>query len=310
MAPIIIARGLRKSYGDFEAVRGIDFSVAKGEIFGMLGPNGAGKTSTIRMLGCVTPVTGGELLVDGMDVRTHDREIKARLGVVPQTDNLDPDLSVRQNLETYARYFDVPKAVAAERIDEGLQLMQLSDRANAGVYELSGGMQRRLVVARSLVNAPSILVLDEPTTGLDPQARHLVWRKLRLLRERGTTLLLTTHYMDEAEQLCDRLVIMDEGRILEEGNPRDLVERYVGLDVLEMHLSPPDVDRVRAYLDPALRNGGRLEAIDDVLYGYHIHPERARGVEELIGDRYRIRNRRANLEDVFLTLTGRALVEN
>ena len=310
MAPIIIARGLRKSYGDFEAVRGIDFRVMPGEIFGMLGPNGAGKTSTIRMLSCVTPVTSGELLVDGMDVRTHDREIKARLGVVPQADNLDPDLRVRQNLETYARYFDVPKALAAERIDEGLALMQLSDRANASVGELSGGMQRRLVIARSLVNAPSILVLDEPTTGLDPQARHLVWRKLRLLRDRGATLLITTHYMDEAEQLCDRLVFMDEGRILEEGIPRDLVERYVGLDVLEMHLSPPDVERVRTYLDPVLRNGARLEAIDDVLYGYHVPPDQARGVEELIGDRYRIRNRRANLEDVFLTLTGRALVEN
>ena len=310
MAPIIIARGLRKTYGDLEAVRSIDFSVMPGEIFGMLGPNGAGKTTTIRMLSCVTPVTSGELLVDGLDVRTHDREIKARLGVVPQADNLDPDLSVRQNLETYARYFDVPKAVAAERIDEGLELMQLRDRANASVGELSGGMQRRLVIARSLVNAPSILVLDEPTTGLDPQARHLVWRKLRLLRDRGATLLITTHYMDEAEQLCDQLVFMDEGRILEEGNPRDLVERYVGLDVLEMHLSPPDVERVRAYLDPVLQNGGRLEAIDDVLYGYHVPSDQARGVEELIGDRYRIRNRRANLEDVFLTLTGRALVEN
>ncbi|MQA00648.1 MAG: ATP-binding cassette domain-containing protein [Dehalococcoidia bacterium] len=309
MPAMIEAHGLVKTFGDFRAVDGIDFRVEAGEFFGMLGPNGAGKTSTIRMISCVVPITAGALQVDGLDVRYEDRAIKARLGVVPQDDNLDQDLSVRKNLEVYARYYDVPKRLARERIDEGLELMQLQDRADERISALSGGMKRRLVVARALVNEPRLLILDEPTTGLDPQARHLVWRKLRLLRERGVTILLTTHYMDEAEHLCDRLIVMDHGRALDDGRPRTLIERYVGRDVLELHLNDEERARVRAYLDPRLGESARVEQIEDVTYVYGLGQEHAREVEELVGDHYRVIDRRANLEDVFLTLTGRALVE-
>ncbi len=266
MASIIEAQALRKVYGDFVAVRDIDFQVEEGEFFGMLGPNGAGKTTTIRMITCVTPPSGGSLRVDGLDVEHDDRLIKSRLGVVPQDDNLDEDLTVRRNLEVYARYYDVTGSVARARIDEGLELMQLSDKSGERIMALSGGMKRRLVVARALVNDPRILILDEPTTGLDPQARHLVWRKLRLLRERGVTILLTTHYMDEAEQLCDRLVIMDEGRILDGGRPRDLIAKYAGSEVLELHLQPEEQESIRATLEPRLGEQGRIEQIEDVMY--------------------------------------------
>ncbi|MEE9277590.1 MAG: ABC transporter ATP-binding protein [Dehalococcoidia bacterium] len=309
MPTIIEARGLVKMYGDFQAVAGIDLTVQEGEVFGILGPNGAGKTSVVRMISCVLPISGGELSVDGLDARYDDRKIKARLGVVPQDDNLDQDLSVRQNLEVYARFFDIPKAVAAERIVDGLRLMQLGDRADGPIQALSGGMKRRLVIARALVSQPRLLVLDEPTTGLDPQARHLVWRKLRLLREQGVSILLTTHYMDEAEQLCDRLVIMDEGKILEIGRPRDLVAQHVGSTVLEMRLLPEEEARVRSYLQPATLNGSRVEQIEDILYAYGLTEEQTRGVTSLIGDPLRVLDRRANLEDVFLSLTGRILEE-
>ncbi|MDZ4278390.1 MAG: ABC transporter ATP-binding protein, partial [Dehalococcoidia bacterium] len=208
MSEIIRARSLTKRFGDLVAVDGIDFAVREGECFGLLGPNGAGKTSTIRMITCVSPVTAGELLVDGMDVRNDGRRIKGILGVVPQEENLDPDLTVWQNLAVFARYFDIPIPVARERAQEVLELFQLMERKNEIVDNLSGGMKRRLIIARALINQPKILILDEPTTGLDPQARHLVWQKLRLLRSQGITMLLTTHYMEEAAHLCDRLVVM------------------------------------------------------------------------------------------------------
>ena len=306
---IIQAHGLRKHYGDFVAVDGIDFAVGPGEFFGILGPNGAGKTTTIRMITCVTPLTGGELQVDDLDVRLDDREIKARIGVAPQDDNLDEDLSVRQNLEIYARYFDIPREIAAERIVDGLDLMQLSDWADASIRALSGGMKRRLVVARALVNEPSVLILDEPTTGLDPQARHLVWRKLRRLRERGLTLVLTTHYMDEAQQLCDRLIVMDHGRILDEGRPRDLIQKHVGSDVLELRLEADELERVDPILAPMLQNGARREDVEGFVYIYGAATEVTPKIEAVVGDPYRVLQRRANLEDVFLTLTGRALDE-
>src|SRR3972149_1980634 len=239
MSEIIHARNIVKCYGTFTAVDGISFSVRAAECFGFLGPNGAGKTTTIRMITCVSPVTAGELTVDGMDVRREARRIKAALGVVPQDNNLDPDLSVRQNLRVYGRYFDLPPHLVEERIDESLALFQLSDRANDRIASLSSGMQRRLTVARGLINAPKILVLDEPTTGLDPQARHLVWQKLRYLRSQGVTMLLTSHYMDEAAHICDRIVIIHQGRIMGEGSPEELVERHVGQEVVEI-LPRPD----------------------------------------------------------------------
>ncbi|MGE3961269.1 MAG: ABC transporter ATP-binding protein [Dehalococcoidia bacterium] len=309
MTPIIQARALTRRYGDFFAVAGIDFDVAEGEFFGLLGPNGAGKTSTIKMIACVQDVTSGLLEVAGLDVRTNDRAVKSLVGVVPQDDNLDQDLTVRQNLEVYARYFGIPKRAASQRIDEGLALMQLEDKAAEPIHALSGGMKRRLVIARALVNEPRLLILDEPTTGLDPQARHLVWRKLRLLRERGTTILLTTHYMDEAEQLCDRLIIMDNGKALSEGRPRDLIREHAGREVLELHLPPEETARVVARLAPMLGESGRIEQVEDVAYAYGVDESHYRLVEEIASDPYRVIFRRANLEDVFLTLTGRGLVE-
>ena len=236
---IVMARDLVKRYGDFTAVNSISFSVKSGECFGLLGPNGAGKTTTIKMINCVSPVTEGILTVDGMDVQDHPREVKSILGVVPQEDNLDPDLSVRQNLRAYARYFDMPKDVAEKRIDEALHLFQLFERQNDRLDVLSGGMKRRLTIARGLLNQPRILVLDEPTTGLDPQARHLVWQKLRGLRAQGVTMLLTTHYMDEAAHLCDRIVIIDRGKIIEEGTPDGLIENSIeAVDFFRKYLLP------------------------------------------------------------------------
>ncbi len=309
MTPIIQARALTRLYGEFAAVDGLDFEVAEGEFFGLLGPNGAGKTSTIKMIACVQDVSAGVLMVAGLDVRTNDRAVKSLIGVVPQDDNLDEDLTVRRNLEVYARYFGVPRAVARERIDEGLALMQLDEKADEPIKALSGGMKRRLVIARALVNEPRLLILDEPTTGLDPQARHLVWRKLRLLRERGTTIVLTTHYMDEAEQLCDRLIIMDNGKALTEGRPRDLILRHAGREVLELHLPLEESARVVERLTPMLGESGRIEQVEDVAYAYGIDESHYRLVEEMASDPYRVIFRRANLEDVFLTLTGRGLVE-
>ena len=309
MPLMIQARGLVKRFGDFTAVNGIDFAVEPGEFFGFLGPNGAGKTSTIRMISCAMPHTAGELFVDGLDVRSDDRAIKSRLGIVPQDNNLDEDLGVRKNLEVYARYFDLPKAVAAERIAEGLALMHLSDRVDSPIRALSGGMRRRLVIARALLNQPRILILDEPTTGLDPQARHLVWDKLNTLRAAGVTVIITTHYMEEAEHLCDRLVIMDQGHILDSGRPRDLIERIAGKNVLEARPLGDEHARITTALSSVVSNGQRLERSDSALYLYDPSEDQARAIEAIVSDRYRYTLRRTNLEDVFLALTGRVLVE-
>jgi lipooligosaccharide transport system ATP-binding protein len=236
--PLIEARNLTKRFGPFTAVDGIDFDVRQGEAFGFLGPNGAGKSSTMRMVGCVSPISGGTLRILGMDPARDGPRIRARLGVVPQQDSLDEDLTLRENLIVYARYFDLPRWKAASRADELLAFAQLSERANERVEPLSGGMKRRLTIARSLVNDPELLLLDEPTTGLDPQARHLVWDRLYRLKQQGVSLVLTTHYMDEAEQLCDRLVVMDGGRIVAEGSPQELIERYSTREVVEMRMAP------------------------------------------------------------------------
>ncbi|MCH7718506.1 MAG: ABC transporter ATP-binding protein [Chloroflexi bacterium] len=307
MPDIIYARGLLKRFGDLVAVDGIDFSVAEGECYGMLGPNGAGKTSTIRMITCVSPLTGGELFVNGMDVRTEGRRIKAKLGVVSQEENLDPDLTVQQNLTVYARYYDIPAAEARRRADELLELFQLEDRRGEIVENLSGGMKRRLIVARALINQPRILVLDEPTTGLDPQARHLVWQKLRYLQSQGITMLVTTHYMEEAAHICNRLMVMHRGRILAEGPPKELIQRHVGRQVLELSLND---GRRQAALDVLRRREDlRLEDVENVLYVYGQAQEWEPLLEELALADEEVRLREATLEDVFLQLTGRGLEE-
>ncbi|MEE8370331.1 MAG: ABC transporter ATP-binding protein [Dehalococcoidia bacterium] len=306
MSEIIVARDLVKRFGTFTAVDNISFSVSAGQCFGFLGPNGAGKTTTIRMITCVSPVTAGSLTVAGMDVRTEPRRIKAALGVVPQDDNLDPDLTVRQNLRVYARYFDLPRAVAEERIDESLALFQLVEKEKERIDSLSSGMRRRLTIARGLINAPRILVLDEPTTGLDPQARHLVWQKLRLLQSQGVTLLLTTHYMEEAAHLCDRIVIMHKGQIRAEGTPDELVERFAGREVVEIHLDPQDRPNVLRILQG--RDGVMVEEVEDMLYVF-VKGSDGLDVSSLSLEADRVVSRRANLEDVFLRLTGRGLVE-
>jgi lipooligosaccharide transport system ATP-binding protein len=307
MAEIIRARNLVKRYDGFTAVDGTDFSVSRGECFGFLGPNGAGKTTTVRMISCVSPVTEGELVVDGLDVRRESRRIKLILGVVPQEDNLDPDLSVRQNLAVYARYFDMPKELANQRIDESLALFQLEEKQREPIWALSTGLKRRLTIARGLINQPKILVLDEPTTGLDPQARHLVWQKLRYLKEQGVTMLLCTHYMEEASHLCDRLVIMHQGRILVEGSPAELVEEHAGREVAEVHVSSPQRERILAEM--ASRPGLTVEEVEDVLYIYARTPDGRAQMADLILDAESVAYHQANLEDVFLRLTGRGLIE-
>jgi lipooligosaccharide transport system ATP-binding protein len=304
--PIISGHGLVKKYGELNAVDGIDFDVYPGECFGFLGPNGAGKTTTIRMMTCVSPVTQGTLSVDGLDVTRDQRAVKARIGVVPQEDNLDPDLSVQQNLTVYSRYFGIPKKVAMERINEGLALFSLQEKRHEQIDNLSGGMKRRLTIARSLLNDPRIVVLDEPTTGLDPQARHLVWQKLRLLKARGVTMILTTHYMDEAAHLCDRLVIMHQGKILVEGKPRELIREYAGEQVVEVHLLPDEREGVLSSLGSMPRI--EVEDVEDILYLFGVNGA-AQEVQGLIDDPLRVIERHANLEDVFLRLTGRGLLE-
>ena len=302
----ITASGLTKTFGSLVAVDGIDFHVRKGEVFGFLGPNGAGKTSTMKMIGCTSPRTGGELSVMGMDPATDGARIKARIGVVPQIDNLDIELSVRENLEMYARYFDVPKDTARDRVDELLDFVQLTDRAKSKVEPLSGGMKRRLTIARALVNQPDLMLLDEPTTGLDPQARHLVWDRLYRLKQRGVTLVITTHYMDEAEQLCDRLVVMDKAKIVAEGSPRDLIQRYSTREVVELRLSDDEREQLRA-MDPPTE---RIEWLPDRVL---VYAEAGESVLSHLADRglhpESALIRRASLEDVFLTITGRSLVE-
>ncbi|HEX2221957.1 MAG TPA: ABC transporter ATP-binding protein [Candidatus Limnocylindria bacterium] len=305
--PLVRARNLTKRYGGFTAVHAIEFDVQPGESFGFLGPNGAGKTSTMRMIACASPITDGELTVIGMDPRSDATRIKARLGVVPQIDNLDNELTVRENLEMYARYFDIPREVARQRIDELLDFVQLAERARDQVDPLSGGMKRRLTIARSLVNDPELIILDEPTTGLDPQARHLLWDRLYRLKQRGATLIITTHYMDEAEQLCDRLVVMDKARIVAEGSPRQLIDRYSTREVLELRVA----DSVRGGLDGRLDGiASRVEDLPDRLLLYVSDGERA--LEQVHERGIQVDSalvRRATLEDVFLRLTGRSLVE-
>ncbi len=306
--PLIEGRGLTKDFGDFVAVAGIDVRVEPGEAFGFLGPNGAGKTSTMRMIACVSPVTAGELRVLGMNPATDGPEIRARLGVVPQEDSLDLELTVRENLLIYGRYFGLGRALIRERADELMEFVQLSDRRDDRVDELSGGMKRRLTIARALINRPDLVLLDEPTTGLDPQARHLVWERLYQLKRQGVTFVITTHYMDEAEQLCDRLVIMDGGHIVAEGSPRELISRHSTREVVELRFDEDD-DRAKALtlIEPS---GTPFEALADRILVYTNNGEdEVEGLARAGVHPETVLVRRGSLEDVFLRLTGRTLEE-
>ena len=307
--PLVEARALVKRFGSFVAVDGIDFAIEAGEAFGFLGPNGAGKTSTMRMVGCVSPRTGGELRVLDMDPKTDGSRIRARLGSVPQEDSLDTELTVWDNMVIYGRYFDMPRAQIRERAAELLDFVQLGDRRDSRVDPLSGGMKRRLTIARALINQPELLLLDEPTTGLDPQARHLLWDRLYELKLAGVTLVLTTHYMDEAEHLCDRLVIMDRAKIVAEGSPRELIAKYVTREVVEVRLNrEQDRSLAVAKLKPM---GERVEALADRVLLYTQNGDAiANAVSgNGFGDAS-VLVRRASLEDVFLILTGRSLEED
>jgi lipooligosaccharide transport system ATP-binding protein len=304
---LVYARGLVKRFGELTAVNAIDVDVHRGEAFGFLGPNGAGKSSTMRMIGCTSPVTAGTLRVLGRDPAVDGRAIRARLGVVPQQDQLDGELTVAENLVIYGRYFDIPRAECKRRAAELLDFVQLGERAGSKVEPLSGGMKRRLTIARSLINEPELLLLDEPTTGLDPQARHVLWDRLYRLKQQGVTLVLTTHYMDEAEQLCDRLVVMDKGAIVAMGSPRELIDQYSTREVLELRFPAGTNDRHAAELAGV---GDRVELLPDRVLIYAEDGEVAlkevhnRGVEPesaLV--------RRSSLEDVFLRLTGRSLID-
>jgi lipooligosaccharide transport system ATP-binding protein len=308
---LISATGLHKSFptkgGVFEAVRGIDVEVRRGEAFGFLGPNGAGKSSTMRMVAAVSPVTGGTLRILGLDPATDGPAIRARIGVCPQEDTLDLELNVRENLYIYGRYFGIPRAEVRRRTEELLDFVQLTEKAAAKVEDLSGGMKRRLTIARSLINRPEVLLLDEPTTGLDPQARHVVWDRLFRLKQQGVTLVLTTHYMDEAEQLCDRLVVMDKGVIVAEGSPAELIRTWSTREVAELRFAVDEHERVAPKVEDLAE---RIEVLPDRLLLYTDDGEAAvaavhdRGLEPLTS-----LVRRSSLEDVFLRLTGRTLVD-
>jgi lipooligosaccharide transport system ATP-binding protein len=302
---LIEARGLTKRFGDFTAVDGIDFEVRRGETFGFLGPNGAGKTSTMRMIGAVSPVTGGTLRVLGLDPEANGAEIKARMGVVPQQDTLDFELTVYENILVYGRYFGIPMDVIKKRAEELLDFVQLQERRESKVEPLSGGMKRRLTIARGLINEPELLLLDEPTTGLDPQARHVLWDRLYRLKQQGVTQVLTTHYMDEAEQLCDRLVVMDRAKIVAEGSPRQLIEQYVQREVVELRFAgEPSANGQLEGL------GARVEVLADrILIGTDDGDATAHAVYERGVPVESVLVRRSTLEDVFLTLTGRTLVD-
>jgi lipooligosaccharide transport system ATP-binding protein len=306
--PLVHARGLVKRFGERVAVDGIDFDVHKGEAFGFLGPNGAGKTSTMRMVGCVSPLSGGSLSVLGLDPVRDGPEIRARLGVVPQQDTLDFELTVRENIVIYGRYFGLPRAQLRKRADELLDFVQLMERADERVEPLSGGMKRRLTIARSLVNDPDMLLLDEPTTGLDPQARHTVWDRLFRLKQRGVTLILTTHYMDEAEHLCDRLVVMDKAKIVAEGSPLALIGRYSTREVVELRFGlDQQPEEIASRMDGLAR---RIEALPDRLLLYTDDGDAtAHRVHELGLQPDTMLVRRSTLEDVFLHLTGRRLID-
>jgi lipooligosaccharide transport system ATP-binding protein len=304
---MISARRLRKSFGDFEAVRGIDVEVQRGEAFGFLGPNGAGKSSTMRMIAAVSPVSAGELRILGMDPAVDGPAIRGRLGVCPQEDTLDNELNVFDNLYIYGRYFGIDKATVRERSEELLEFVALTEKRKARVEDLSGGMKRRLTIARSLVNSPDLLLLDEPTTGLDPQARHVLWDQLFRLKQAGVTLVITTHYMDEAEQLCDRLVVMDKGLIVAEGSPRQLIEQHSTREVAELRFG---VGEHEALAEKVADLGDRVEVLPDRLLVYSndgeevvtkTHERGLAPVATLV--------RRSSLEDVFLRLTGRTLVD-
>jgi lipooligosaccharide transport system ATP-binding protein len=308
---MISARGLRKSFGDFEAVKGIDVEVRRGEAFGFLGPNGAGKSSTMRMIAAVSPVSGGELRVLGLDPAVDGPAIRGRLGVCPQEDTLDTELNVRDNLVIYGRYFGIPKDEVNRRADELMDFVQLTDKAKSKVDELSGGMKRRLTIARSLINRPDVLLLDEPTTGLDPQARHLVWDRLFRLKQSGVTLVLTTHYMDEAEQLADRLVVMDKGLIVAEGSPLELIRQHSTREVAELRFGVAEEGETHDALAEKVKDlGDRVEVLPDRLLVYtsdgdgviaQVHERGLQPAATLV--------RRSTLEDVFLRLTGRTLVD-
>nr|WP_235861721.1 ABC transporter ATP-binding protein [Tersicoccus phoenicis] len=301
------ARDLTKVYGETRAVDGISFDIAPGEAFGLLGPNGAGKSTTMRMIGGVTGRTGGELTIMGLDPERHGPEVRAHLGVVPQQDNLDEELRVRDNLLVYGRYFGLPYRYLQQKADELLEFAQLTEKAKAKVDSLSGGMKRRLTIARALINEPRIVMLDEPTTGLDPQARHILWDRLFRLKEQGVTLVLTTHYMDEAEQLCDRLIVVDQGRIMAEGSPAALIRQYSTREVLEVRFG---TDRNAAAAGALAGVGERIEVLPDrvLLYAYDgeaaLDEVTARGLHPVTS-----LVRRSSLEDVFLRLTGRSLIE-
>jgi lipooligosaccharide transport system ATP-binding protein len=303
---LIHARGLTKQFGALRAVDGIDFDVPRGEAFGFLGPNGAGKSSTMRMIGCVSPPTDGTLRILGMDPVKDGSEIRARLGVVPQADTLDNELTVRENLIIYGRYFGLSRAEVRKRAAELLEFVQLSERADSKVEPLSGGMKRRLTIARALVNDPEIILLDEPTTGLDPQARHVVWDRLFRLKQRGVTLILTTHYMDEAEQLCDRLVVMDNGKFAAEGSPLELIRQYSTREVVELRFPGEAPGAEAATFDGMV---SRVEALPDRLL---LYTDDGDALVPLAHERLHPQSvlvRRSTLEDVFLRLTGRTLVD-
>jgi lipooligosaccharide transport system ATP-binding protein len=300
---LIKARNLTKKFGSLTAVDHINFEIFKGECVGFLGPNGAGKTTTVRMIYCFSPVDEGELTVAGMNVSTQPREIKRMVGVAPQEDNLDPDFTVLKNLQVYARYFDIPKAEAEKRASELLKFFQLEEKQTKSIDELSTGMKRRLIIARALINQPQFLLLDEPTTGLDPQARHIVWDEIRSLLKKGVTVILTTHYMDEAAALCDRVLIMDNGKIIETGNPQKLIKEHVGEDVLEVPFNELLLDTLKKELPKAT-----IEIFGDQIRVFvNKHGFFDRIVKKFPGINITIRN--TNLEDVFLKLTGRKLRE-
>jgi lipooligosaccharide transport system ATP-binding protein len=302
---LIEAEGLTKKYGEFTAVDHIDFQVHRGECVGFLGPNGAGKTTTVRMMYCFLLPTAGKLEIAGLDVHTKCREIKAVVGIAPQEDNLDPDFTAIKNLTTYARYFDIPKTEAQKRAEEQLRFFQLEDKRDTPIMALSTGMKRRLIFARALINQPKVLLLDEPTTGLDPQARHLVWDEVRHLKKSGVTIILTTHYMDEAQILCDRILIVDHGKIIEQGTPNELIKKHIGSEVLELDNDESLIPQLQKAFPSA-----RIERIGDRMQVFTDQPH---GVFEDFLHSHKLLNvmiRNANIEDVFLKLTGRGLRED
>jgi len=304
---LIQAHSLTKEFGDFVAVDHINFDVHQGESFGFLGPNGAGKTTTMRMIGAVSPITSGELSVLGLNPMTQGPRLRSRLGVVPQENNLDEDLSVYDNLFIYGRYFDLSRAAIRDRIDELLEFVQLTDKRDAKISALSGGMKRRVIIARGLINEPDLLILDEPTTGLDPQARHVLWDRLYRLKQQGVTLIITTHYMDEAEQLCDRLVVMDNGKIVAEGSPAGLIKKYTPRDVVELRFPIGVLETITGHIDE-LSEHTEILADRALVYTDDAEELLARVSESDLEPEMEL-VRRSSLEDVFLRLTGRTLVD-